>query len=514
MSYDWQESAERGSKPQRQDRNRTLLSISMIVKNEENFLEGCLRSVADIADEIVIVDTGSTDNTLSIAREFNCRIVPFEWVNDFSAARNESLKHCTGEWILYLDADERLAPGSIEELSRILSDPDGMAYNCLLRSEERLPAGRVFNVAPYPRLFRRMSSFRFKGRVHEQIEDSIRETGNDIRPSGIIIEHLGYAQDADTILAKCERNVELLKKELEEMPSDAYVRFQLGNTLAILGRTEESATELKLALHGQGLANGLCVSILNCLGHVASREERTAEGIRYAEESLAKNPEQVTARWLLAMFRMRENDFPSALGLLEGIEVIQRDSHRSRSFGQAFDASIPQEVLFTQMGVCHERLGAFAYALGAYYRALQLSSSHSVALERYQACLLMFEDVSAIKDQLLWLKELQVGSVVIANAYIRSCLQTGDSAAALDELQRCRNAGIMNDDTQALRIEFYLQQADQMRALDAYQAACKSGANSYRFHKVAVKLLVMRRDFTRMLPHLEQMGKEIEQINH
>ncbi len=86
------------------------LSLCMIVKNEEKHLARCLSSVKDVADEIVIVDTGSTDKTIEIAESFSAKIFHFDWVNDFSAARNFALSKCTGDWILYLDADEELNP--------------------------------------------------------------------------------------------------------------------------------------------------------------------------------------------------------------------------------------------------------------------------------------------------------------------------------------------------------------------------------------------------------------------
>ncbi|MBK7632424.1 MAG: glycosyltransferase family 2 protein [Ignavibacteriales bacterium] len=86
------------------------LSLSMIVKNEERHLARCLSSVKDVVDEIVIVDTGSTDNTIEIAESFNAKIFHFDWVNDFSAARNFALTKCIGNWILYLDADEENEP--------------------------------------------------------------------------------------------------------------------------------------------------------------------------------------------------------------------------------------------------------------------------------------------------------------------------------------------------------------------------------------------------------------------
>ncbi|RKY56250.1 MAG: glycosyltransferase, partial [Candidatus Neomarinimicrobiota bacterium] len=86
------------------------LTTAMIVRNEAAYLEECLRSIQSVSDQIVIVDTGSTDSTLEIARKYKADIYHFDWVDDFAAARNESLKYAKGNWVLCIDADERLEP--------------------------------------------------------------------------------------------------------------------------------------------------------------------------------------------------------------------------------------------------------------------------------------------------------------------------------------------------------------------------------------------------------------------
>ena len=94
----------------------TKLSLNMIVKNEETNLARALQSVKNVVDEIVIVDTGSTDKTKAIAKSFNAKVFNFEWTNNFSAARNYALEKSDGDWIIYLDADEELSTGSVNEL--------------------------------------------------------------------------------------------------------------------------------------------------------------------------------------------------------------------------------------------------------------------------------------------------------------------------------------------------------------------------------------------------------------
>src|SRR3989344_3396846 len=107
----------------------STISLCMITKNEERYLEQCLNSVKDIIDEIIIVDTGSTDKTKEIAKKFNAKIIDFKWIDDFSAARNESLKHATKDWILVLDADENIGKESVAAVKKLVENKENDAYS-------------------------------------------------------------------------------------------------------------------------------------------------------------------------------------------------------------------------------------------------------------------------------------------------------------------------------------------------------------------------------------------------
>ena len=128
----------------------------MIVRNEERFLPGCLESVRGLVDEIIVVDTGSTDRTAEIARSFGARVFDFEWRDDFSAARNESLRHAGSDWILYLDADERIDCGGIDNCIRAAAaHPDFDAFSVLIRNFRHTASERpAFDAAYNFRLFR------------------------------------------------------------------------------------------------------------------------------------------------------------------------------------------------------------------------------------------------------------------------------------------------------------------------------------------------------------------------
>ncbi|HWR21606.1 MAG TPA: glycosyltransferase family 2 protein, partial [Verrucomicrobiae bacterium] len=204
---------------------RPTLSLCMVVRNEETNLSRCLESVKGVIDEIIIVDTGSTDRTVEIAQQYGAKIFSHRWDNDFAAARNVSLSHATSDWILVLDADETLAEEDRGRL-RALLRPDGpTAYllNIVSPVDDRRSSHAVINA--FPRLFRNRPEIRFEGRVHEQVSPSIARMGGTVSPSEIRIHHQGYHSRWVDLSAKRQRNIHLLRRQLTDHPDDPSAHF-------------------------------------------------------------------------------------------------------------------------------------------------------------------------------------------------------------------------------------------------------------------------------------------------
>lgn len=228
------------------------ISLSMIVKNEEKHLARCLSSVKEVADEIVVVDTGSSDTTIEIAKSFGAKIFHFDWINDFSAARNFSLSKCTGNWILYLDADEELSKYSVEELNKIKIQ-SAAGVNCKVISPgTKTSSGSVFR---YPRLFANVSGVKFSGKVHEQILDSLMALKLPIVDSNIEIIHHGYSVDEETLKIKKERNLSLLLSIDDKTASD-YDKLKLIHTFISLKKFDEAENRLNEFLKSRKLFGG------------------------------------------------------------------------------------------------------------------------------------------------------------------------------------------------------------------------------------------------------------------
>ncbi|HEX6972399.1 MAG TPA: glycosyltransferase family 2 protein, partial [Limnochordia bacterium] len=207
--------------------SRVALSVCMIVKDEEEHLDACLKSVAGVADEIVVVDTGSTDRTVEIAKAHGARVIEFEWCDDFAAARNAGLEVAKGEWILMIDADETVFEEDRELLRRTVTTRQAVEafwlniHNVLDDGEEVIHA--------YPRLFRNRPHYRFRGAVHEQIATAITEKGGKIAPSPVRLRHTGYLTRVVISRNKVRRNVTLLERLVAQGQDDDLLQLSLGH---------------------------------------------------------------------------------------------------------------------------------------------------------------------------------------------------------------------------------------------------------------------------------------------
>lgn len=283
----------------RRSPQQPLLSLAMIVRNEEHRLPQCLESVRGVVDEIIVVDTGSTDGTVEVARSYGARVYHFAWCDDFAAARNEALRHCTGQWILYLDADERLTPESAAQLRSLLEQqPSNVgALLCTIISPHRQANGATdIHRGAYPRVFRNYGYPRiaFRGRVHEQITPAILECGGAIVPSTVAIYHTGYDIDREDLEAKVRRNYRLLIQHVQEEPLNGYAWFQLAQTLARMQLIGEAEQAFHFALR-IGLSTPLAASATCMLAQLAGIQGRYTEALQWAERSLELAPDQALA---------------------------------------------------------------------------------------------------------------------------------------------------------------------------------------------------------------------------
>ncbi|MDR3621717.1 MAG: glycosyltransferase, partial [Paludisphaera borealis] len=207
---------------------RLRVSLTMIVRDEEANLPACLESAAGLFDEVVVVDTGSTDRTVEIARSFGARVFDFVWVDDFAAARNAALARATGDYAFWLDADDRLEAAQRARLKTLF---DGLrtadAAYVVRCACDAGPEGGGATVVDHVRLFPVREDVRWTYRVHEQILPALRGAGVDVRWTDATVQHVGY-NDPDLRRRKLERDRAILESERAEKPDDPFVLFNLG----------------------------------------------------------------------------------------------------------------------------------------------------------------------------------------------------------------------------------------------------------------------------------------------
>ncbi|MBO8130490.1 MAG: glycosyltransferase [Candidatus Marinimicrobia bacterium] len=326
---------------------RQTLSLCMIVRNEEHVIEDCLRSVAGIVDQIVVVDTGSTDTTIDICKKFGAEVYRFRWVDDFSKARNESIKYAKGDWILWMDADERLDPGSINELKKLLKyEKIPVAYKVSIKN---FKADGSFYFSDAHRLFNNNRGISFYGPIHEQVSPSIIAMKGELRNSNVLIVHLGYSYKGERAEKKRERNKKLLLKYVEKDPKNAYAHYTLGQFYGLNGEYEKAVRHYRVALKYCNFDKPLTCSLYNCMAEalINIKDYKSAE--IFVRKSLETIPEQVYGNYLYYRISHESGNHQECITHLENLlranEYIKKYGKRISADGVIDDEKITFSLL-------------------------------------------------------------------------------------------------------------------------------------------------------------------------
>jgi tetratricopeptide (TPR) repeat protein len=284
----------------------------MIVRNEERNLAECLSPVAELFDEIIIVDTGSQDATVEIARRFTPHVHSFEWCDDFAAARNESLKHATGEWIFWLDADDRLDEANAARLEELLGQLDNQPRAYLLDTHcAAVESWEEVRLITHPRLFRRDAQLAWKGRVHEQISPCPSKLGYELLWSDVQILHVGYA-DASLQHRKLHRDVRLLRMDYAIDPTCPSTLLHLGMAYARLANYPEARKYLHALLEQQQSPHEYMRRVYSSLVELGMREGDMSGAIKTAGRGLARFPDDQHLLYLLSETLYEVDQFDAA----------------------------------------------------------------------------------------------------------------------------------------------------------------------------------------------------------
>lgn len=342
----------------------------MIVKNEATNLPRCLESLQAIAHEIIVIDTGSTDDTIAIAQQYGAQVHQIEWNHDFAAARNESLKYATQEWILVLDADERLANGIDTTLKAAMQSAEVLVIN-LVRQE--IGAAQ----SPYSlvsRLFRNHPQIRFSRPYHAMIDDSVADIlrcdpkWQVIQLTEVAILHDGYQADAIASRDKLNKARLAMERFLVEHPGDPYVCSKLGALYVQMGRSPQGIDLLERGLKHNDLNPPVRYELHYHLG-IAYRQmkhlEQAAQQYQLAIQQPILPALKLGAYNNLGSLRQATGDFEGAKAVYEKALAID-----------------PQFAIgHYNLGMVLKAQGKFVEAIASYQRAIELNPIHAEAYQ-------------------------------------------------------------------------------------------------------------------------------------
>jgi len=278
---------------------RPTLSICIIARDEESSLPRCLASIRPVADQIVLVDTGSADTTPQIAREFGAEVHSFHWCDDFAAARNAAIERAHCSWILIVDADEEFPPGSCDQLRDLLAGPIPASVCQLTTHAPDRPGASAADLVAHTRLFRSGEGIHFRGAVHEQLVDQNDQPIHQAVFTGIPVLHHGYLEPSAAIEERAQRNLRLLAKRASHEPDNPAVLFYLGAAQLAITHVEQAIASLQRTLDLSQPDRSFRPKAVVLLADALTRLERWPDAQHVLQDALAAQPDhpQLLCAW-------------------------------------------------------------------------------------------------------------------------------------------------------------------------------------------------------------------------
>lgn len=356
-----------------EEKERATISLCMIVKNEEFNIKKCLDSVKDIVSEIVIVDTGCTDNTIEIVKNYGAKIIPFKWINDFSAARNKSIEYATGDYILFLDADEYFEKDS-HEFFRNLKKPSvpHSYFVRIVNFTEREADSSYFVEHYFTRIWVNDPRYRFTGKIHE----NLIFTDNAFCPasvfSGVNVYHTGYMKNEINRKGKFERNLALLNAAIKEEPENSFHEYNLAVQYKNMGMPDKAVEHFKLMEKKQkkGKFKSFYIFGISALASTYIQMKDYKKAVETALRALKINENFKEALFHLGLAQHYLGDYNEAI---KNFFRILDDKKQEAVIGGTMDMSIRSWKTLNAIGICYIGLNDLKNAVKTLKKAFNIN---------------------------------------------------------------------------------------------------------------------------------------------
>lgn len=371
------------------------ISACVITKNEEKNLPTCLESVKSIVSEIIVVDTGSTDRTVDIAKSYGAKVYSFEWINDFAAARNYAIEQARFDWIIFLDADEYFAPECVKYVKRAIKEADKKKLDmiiCTMANVEK-QTGAITSSNLHIRMFKNHPQIRYVGAVHERIVRLDKPANALDVQKDITIIHTGYSEENVQEKEKSKRNLELLYTELEKNPDSFDILFYISESLLLDRQFEQSLEYAVRALQHRnsnlrGLYEKNYINMLQCMIHLNKSKDEFWQTL---QQAIAEFPNYPDIHLYLGDFYKNENRYRDAIHAYEkGLQLLGQSS-----IAQTGAIASAVKVIDT-VGHLYGKLREWNQCVQYHVQALQIDKFHYSSLLNLMSVLGRFEKPEAV----------------------------------------------------------------------------------------------------------------------
>lgn len=420
----------------KQDR-RVQVSAALIVRDEAPRLRRCLESLKGVADEIVVVDTGSVDDTVAVAREYTDRVFFFSWEDDFAAARNCSIEHAAGEYVLAIDADTEIENRQEARalLDRFMRQHDGGVAGTAEVTSPQGVGPEANTVVVSLQVFFRRDLFRYTGAVHEQLA-LISGGMHRVTATGLRYAHSGYALDAAEMRRKTQRNMRILRRELMKRPGDAYYLYQLGKAHFSLQEYAAAAAGFERAL--DAIQFTVAGPAIDRSGRPVAADTLTDLVVSLAYAYANTNRVQAAAALLDTHRRIghpgtESADFSYALGY---VHIMLGDVPRAKAaYAASLDRGPAREQVrgtgsygsHYHLGLLCEAEGKLPAALEHYGQALRAKPDYAPAIAR---CVDFITEYGMRPEAALWGLAEPKTLVDVYRRRLGTCVETGSTEQA------------------------------------------------------------------------------------
>ena len=444
---------------------QTKLSVCLIVKNEEKFLAECLEHVKKFADEIIVMDTGSTDQTRAIAQASGARVFQTNWEGDFGKARNASLEKANGDWVIWWDADDRLTDEMAAKIKILKSYPLDRAFAFGVRCTLDGRLGKIFY---HVRMFPNFRGIRFEGRIHEQLQHSLNAAKLETVFTDAEVQHIGY-DSADTMRQKQERNLPLIKQEITEQPDNARLWFSLGNSfldlndkqsaIAAYGKVYDLLQEK--SQEGFYLKKYAATYIADCYYGL----EDYAQARHWVDQALAVDRNHIQAEFIAGMVCLKEGQTKEGFAHLIGMLCYEENVEYF-----PIDKRLLKVKALSEIGNFYKDHGKVALAIELLKETLLFQKDKNYSILRFAEVFFRFEELFAaqILYERVWDREKKmraVAGLALGKIYILE----NQPEKALAILEEIRQIHPEQAEAKYLLAELYFDLGFHKRALPLYQ---------------------------------------------